>query len=191
MNWLQRLGVARAHPRIARVTLAHVDRLAEIHTGAFARPWGAEDFESFLIDRSVRIDGIFFGRSPLPSGFALSRTVTDEAEILSVALSRTVRGRGFSRLLLAQHCQALAHAGIARIHLEVEEGNLPAIALYRRLGFVQSGLRPGYYARPDGTRACALSMTRILAGAAEPAGAVPPAPAPAGPAPSGPAPAGS
>ena len=170
MNWLQRLGVTRVHPRVAPVTGEHAERLAEIHAGAFARPWGAEDFEAFLLDRSVRIDGLFLVRASPPSGFVLSRSVADEAEILSVALARNVRGRGYSRLLLAQHCQSLAHAGAARIHLEVEEGNLPAIALYRRLGFVQSGLRPGYYARPDGTRACALSMTRLLAETTAPAG---------------------
>lgn len=180
MNWLQRLGVARAQPRVAAVTVGHAERLAEIHAGAFARPWGVEEFESFLLDRSVRIDGLFFGRASPPSGFALSRTVADEAEILSVALARGVRGRGHSRLLLANHCQALAHGGAARIHLEVEEGNQPAIALYRRLGFEQSGLRPGYYARPDGTRACALSMTLFLA----------PRTAQAGPAQAGPAQAG-
>ena len=168
MRWLRRLVAVNDHPRIAAVSLDHAGRLSDIHTGAFARPWGMEDFEAFLIDSAVQLDGLFLGRSRQPSGFVVSRIVLDEAEILSVALARSVRGRGLARPLLAQHLQALAHAGVARVHLEVEQGNEPAIALYRRLGFAQSGLRPGYYARPDGTRATALSMTRILA---EPASA--------------------
>lgn len=171
MNWFGRLGVARGAPRVGPVSLDHSERLAEIHAGAFARPWAAHEFELFLTDRAIRIDGLFLGRSRAPSGFAVARLVLDEAEILSVALARAVRGRGHSRTLLAYHVQALAHAGIARIHLEVEEGNLPALALYRRLGFRQSGIRPGYYARPDGTRATAMSMTRIVSGS-------PPGPAP-------------
>lgn len=149
-------------------TLDHVERLAELHAGAFARPWGPPEFESFLIDPAVRVDGLFLGRARQPSGFVVSRAVLDEAEILSVAVGRPVRGRGHARTLLAQHLQTLAHAGVVRVHLEVEEGNGPALSLYRRLGFVQSGLRPGYYARPDGSAASALSMTCAMASGATP-----------------------
>lgn len=162
MSWLSRLGAGQRQPRVGPVLPEHAERLSEIHAGAFARPWGPEEFESFLADRSVRADGLFLGRARQPAGFVLSRLVLDEAEILSVALARGARGFGHSRLLLAQHVQALALDGVARVHLEVEEGNGPALALYRRLGFQASGTRPGYYARPDGTRAAALSMTRTL-----------------------------
>jgi ribosomal-protein-alanine N-acetyltransferase len=164
LSWLSRLGLAQpAPPRIGALTLDHAERLAAIHAAAFARPWSALEFESFLTDRAVHADGLFLGRGRQPAGFALSRLALDEAEILSVALDRSVRGKGYSRLLLAQHLQGLAHAGAARVHLEVEEGNAAAFALYRRLGFAQSGLRPGYYARPDGSRATAVSMTKDLA----------------------------
>jgi ribosomal-protein-alanine N-acetyltransferase len=164
VSWLDRFRAGHGQARVGPVSVDHAPRLAEIHAGAFARPWSTEDFERFLLDRAIRADGLFLGRERDPAGFAVSRTVLDEAEVLSVALARPARGRGPSGTLLAYHIQALAHAGIARIHLEVEDGNLPALALYRRFGFVQSGVRPGYYARPDGTRATAMSMTRILSG---------------------------
>lgn len=162
MSWLSRLAPGHAQAWIGPVEHDHADSLAAIHAGAFARPWGSEEFDAFLLDATVRADGLFLGRSRQPSGFVVSRLTLDEAEILSVALARAARGRGHSRLLLATHLQALEHARIARVHLEVEEGNAPALALYRRLGFIQSGTRPGYYARQDGTRASALSMTRHL-----------------------------
>jgi ribosomal-protein-alanine N-acetyltransferase len=44
----------------------------------------------------------------------------------------------------------------------VEDGNEPALALYRRLGFQSVGRRDGYYLRPDGSRAGALSMSLAL-----------------------------
>lgn len=166
MSWLARLGLQPTLARVTPLALIHAERLAEIHSGAFARPWDAHDFETFLLDAAVRADGLFLGRSARPAGFALSRLILDEAEILSLALAGPVRGRGHSRTLLAHHIDRLAHAGIVRVHLEVEEGNAPALALYRRLSFEPAGVRPGYYARPDGTRAAALSMTRVLAPAA-------------------------
>ncbi|NNM74410.1 GNAT family N-acetyltransferase [Enterovirga aerilata] len=171
MSLLDRFGLARSTARVGPLGPRHALRLAEIHAAAFARPWTAEEFDGFLLDRSVRIDGLFLGRDPQPAGFVLSRMTLDEAEILSVALARWARGRGEARRLLLHHLQALAHAGVRDVHLEVEEGNDPALALYRRLGFVQTGHRPGYYARPDGTRASALSMTLRLA--PEEAGSVP------------------
>lgn len=163
MSLIDRLGLGRPAARVAAVGHDHSDRLADIHAGAFARPWTAEDFEAFLADASVRVDGLFLGRDTQPLGFVVSRSAADEAEILSLALARSARGRGHAGLLLREHLQALGYAGIGRVHLEVEEGNGPAIALYRRTGFAQSGRRPGYYARPDGSRASALSMTRDLA----------------------------
>lgn len=164
MSLFERLGLARPPARVAPVTSRHAERLADIHAGAFARPWGADEFEAFLLDPAIRMHGLFLGRDAQPSGFVLSRTALDESEILSVALARSARGRGDSRRLMAEHLQALAHAGVATVHLEVEEGNEPALALYRRLGFAASGHRPGYYARPDGTRSSALSMTLRLGG---------------------------
>lgn len=160
-SFRERLG-ARSAVRIAPLASEHADRLAEIHATAFAKPWSALEFEAFLTNPSIRLDGLFLGRDPQPHGFVVTRCVVDEAEILSVALAPEARGRGYSRLLLVTHVNNLANAGIGQVHLEVEEGNRPALALYRRLGFAQVGQRVGYYARPDGTRANALSMSLDL-----------------------------
>ncbi|MGA0596730.1 GNAT family N-acetyltransferase [Enterovirga sp. CN4-39] len=167
MSLFDRLGLARHPARIAPVAAHHAERLAAIHASAFARPWAPEEFEAFLLEKGIRIDGLFLGRDIQPSGFVLSRATLDEAEILSLALARPARGRGDARRLMLQHLQTLAHAGVRIVHLEVEEGNVPALALYRRLGFETVGHRPGYYARPDGTRAAAVSMSLRL-GSPEP-----------------------
>ena len=46
------------------------------------------------------------------------------------------------------------------LFLEVDETNLPAIALYRRLRFVDVGSRPAYYQHAGGARTGALVMRR-------------------------------
>ena len=91
MSWLERLRLGPRQIRVEPVAYAHCERLASIHAGAFARPWGTGDFESFLSDPAIRIDGLFLGRDTEPAGFVVSRRVADEAEILSVALARSAR----------------------------------------------------------------------------------------------------
>ncbi len=156
------LGRSVATPAIAPLTAEHAGRLAEIHAGAFARPWSAIDFERLLTDRAILGDGLFIGREREPQGFCLSRIVLDEAEILTIAIAPSCRRRGFSRLLLRAHLDALTARAVTTVHLEVDEGNGPAIALYRRFGFTEIGRRAGYYLKADGARATALTMSLSL-----------------------------
>ncbi len=95
-------------------------------------------------------------------GFVLSRRAADEAEILTVVVAPPLRGGGHSRSLLREHLNGLALTGTTRVHLEVDEGNEPALKLYRRMGFKQVGARTGYYAKADGSRATALTMSAEL-----------------------------
>jgi ribosomal-protein-alanine N-acetyltransferase len=157
-DWLR--GTSPAG-HVAPLGTEHAARLAAIHAGAFARPWDTHEFERLLADRAVAGDGFFLGGHD-PAGFVLSRTVLDEAEILTVAIAANLRGRGYARPLVAGHLDTLVRAGIRIVHLEVEEGNLAALALYRRQGFTETGRREGYYGKPDGSRAAALTMHRRL-----------------------------
>lgn len=144
--------------RIAALDTRASARLAVIHATGFARPWSTLEFERLLGERPVTADGLFLGQAADPAGFVLSRSVVDEAEILTVAIAPEARGRGHSRPLLAAHLDGLSRMGIRVVHLEVEEGNAPALAVYRRLGFHEIGRRAGYYLKADNTRAAALTM---------------------------------
>lgn len=113
-----------------------------------------------LCERSMQAHALW--RAGTLQGFVLSRRAADEAEILTVVLSPALRGGGHSRKLLREHLSSLALAGIARVHLEVDEGNAPALKLYARHGFRQVGARTGYYLKADGSRATALTMSADL-----------------------------
>ena len=76
------------------------------------------------------------------AGFCSWRQVApDEAEILNIAVDPVFRRRGIGAALLDAVCEQAKGC----IFLEVAEHNLPAIALYRKLGWEDSGVRPGYY----------------------------------------------
>jgi ribosomal-protein-alanine N-acetyltransferase len=145
---------------VAPLGTEHAIHLAAVHALSFARAWDAYEFERLLADRAIVADGLFVGHQAM--GFALSRVVLDEAEVLTVAITPEARGRGYSRPLLAGHLDALIRVGVRLVHLEVEEGNRAALALYRGLGFEEVGRREGYYRKPDGTSAAALTMNLKL-----------------------------
>jgi ribosomal-protein-alanine N-acetyltransferase len=73
---------------------------------------------------------------------------TSEAGIESLAVSPAARRRGIGSALCTAALEACRAANARAVELEVRAGNHAAIALYTKLGFTQTGLRPAYYANP-------------------------------------------
>lgn len=94
-----------------------------------------------------------------PAGFLIARGAADEAEILTIGVRADYRGRGFGRALLEHAAESLREAGVLRLFLEVDETNAPALALYRGLGAVAVGRRPGYYENGGDAAVLRLDLT--------------------------------
>ena len=71
-----------------------------------------------------------------------------EAELEIIGVSAPCRRRGLALRLFAFLKDELRRAGVHEIYLEVRGSNQPALALYRVLGFAETGLRPRYYSHP-------------------------------------------
>lgn len=96
-----------------------------------------------------------------PAGFALLRTITDEAELLLIAVRNRYRRQGIARALLEAAIGSALAEGVQSLHLEVREEN-PAMELYRSTGFVQVGARKAYYRGRSGKVFDALTFKRLL-----------------------------
>jgi len=94
-------------------------------------------------------------------GFSLIRTVSDEAELLLIAVAPPCRRQGVGRKLLDDFIDHALQSGATRLHLEVREGN-PAIAMYRSAGFSTAGRRRKYYRGRGGGEFDALTLARQL-----------------------------
>lgn len=92
-------------------------------------------------------------------GFALGRVVLREAELLLLAVSRRVQGRGVGQALLDRFTAIAKRRGADQLHLEVREGNR-AVRLYKRAGFGEVGRRRNYYNGCDGQVYDALTLAR-------------------------------
>jgi ribosomal-protein-alanine N-acetyltransferase len=145
---------------VEAATLRDARRLAQLHGESFHRGWGEAEFETMLSERNTLVHRLRIGNRVV--GFAVSRMAADEAEILSIAVAASHRGRGLSSNLLLTHLGHLAGHGVRTIFLEVEENNQPARRLYERAGFSVAGRRERYYQQPGGEHLNAVLMRRDL-----------------------------
>jgi ribosomal-protein-alanine N-acetyltransferase len=138
---------ARPQPSVSPATPGDAADLAALHGACFNRGWSEDELERLLLDRTVVAHRVTIGRRPV--GFIISRIVMGEAEILSVAVASSRRGKGLAQQMLNLHLRRLAGLGTRTVFLEVSEDNVPANRLYQRAGFRAVGRREGYY--PDRT----------------------------------------
>ncbi|HZV08317.1 MAG TPA: GNAT family N-acetyltransferase [Novosphingobium sp.] len=92
------------------------------------------------------------------AGFALVRSLFDEAELLLFAIDAAWQRQGLGRRLLEDVLAQARSAGIRRMLLEVRAGN-KAEQLYRTLGFAPIGRRAGYYRAQNGERLDAITLS--------------------------------
>lgn len=132
------------------------ERMAHIHAAAFVhdRGWSSDEFASLMAQPHTDVFSA-------PDGFALTRTLAGESELLTLAVSPDQQRRGIARALLADWLTtARQHADIA--FLEVAADNSAALGLYQNIGFTRTGLRKGYYARAHLPAVDAVMMTQAL-----------------------------
>ena len=85
--------------------------------------------------------------------------VAERADMIDLRVLASERRQGFGRQLLWASLTALED--VDAVELEVRSSNMAARALYKSLGFSETGLRRKYYATPDG-REDAILMTLTL-----------------------------
>ena len=71
--------------------------------------------------------------------------VVDQMHILNFATDPDFQRRGLGTLLLREAARQGEKLGMEEFTLEVRQSNLPALAFYKKHGFCETGVRPGYY----------------------------------------------
>ena len=90
-------------------------------------------------------------------GYLLSSLLSPEGELLRIGVHPSYRRRGIGAMLMEGFLKEAKTRECTRLFLEVRADNEGAIALYRRFGFLDNGIRRGYYKNPT---ADALLMHR-------------------------------
>ena len=120
-----------------------LDAVERIERGSYPTPWSRSMFAGELAKPSSVCLGAFQGEDML--GYLIVARYVDAWHIMNVAVDEGFRGRGIARGMLERLFE-LTIGDVERGYtLEVHVSNETAIDLYQRLGFVETGVRRGYY----------------------------------------------
>lgn len=147
---------------IKRLSEADAKAASEIEGACFSKPWSEETLATELKNPLNDFFGVFEGERLL--GYIGMQSVSGETSVFNAAVLKEYRRKGFGEALVRQLVEEAEKRGSETVFLEVRSGNLPAISLYEKLGFVFCGLRKNYYSDPTEN---AFLMKRVLKGEQE------------------------
>ena len=130
--------------------------VSSIHHAAFEQGWSAND-----ITEMFSIAGTEIALAQIVDeavGFAMIRSIADQAELLTIATLPSHRRKNVAMTLLKNSFTKAQNLGATRLFLEVAQSNSSAHKLYIKLGFSETGRRKAYYANGDD----AIIMARSL-----------------------------
>ena len=74
--------------------------------------------------------------------------ICGEADIINIGIVPQHRGIGIGNMLMDKMIDTLKENGITCVHLEVRESNSVAISLYKKYGFIATGVSKNHYKEP-------------------------------------------
>lgn len=134
-------------PKIREANKYDIKNLLLIENESFsdnAEIWNEEALY-FAVEDNLYKTFIIADENDFAIGYAIMTVSEYEIYIAKFGISKEVRGCGYGEKLLRYIIDNVK----AEIYvLEVRSQNIPAINLYKKLGFVEEGLREGMYHNP-------------------------------------------
>ena len=121
-------------------------RVHEIECSIFSIPWTEADFRNSIKDNNNIY--LIVEEQDLIVAYCGLWGIAGEGQINNVAVVKNYRGLGTGRLMIEKMLELGRKQGLEVFTLEVRISNLSAIALYRKLGFRDAGVRKNFYEEP-------------------------------------------
>ena len=117
-----------------------------IEKANFSIPWSLESFrESMELEHTIYLVAEEDGNI---MGYCGMYRVFNEGEIVNVAVAEAYRRKQVASKLLEQLFIHGNELQVDNFFLEVRESNEAAIQLYKKLGFIEAGIRKNFYEKP-------------------------------------------
>lgn len=121
-------------------------QMAELEQIVFSDPWSEESFRFALHNASDIY--LIAEEEDIMLGYCGLRSIAGEGHIMNICVHPEFRGKGIGRMLAQMLIKRGREAGDGSFTLEVRKNNLRALTLYKKLGFIEAGIRKDYYNKP-------------------------------------------
>lgn len=125
------------------MTESDIDSVLEISSLSFAHSWSRESYEKELNNTLAKYFVAEVQNKVV--GFIGTWIIVDESNITNVAVHPNYRKLSIGSKLIEYLIFYCKDLNCVSHTLEVRASNIPAINLYKKYGFIESGLRKGYY----------------------------------------------
>ena len=155
--------------RLVPMEHRHLDAVTLIENAAYAFPWSRGNFvDSIVAGYPARV---LLDANDTMLGYFVAMAGVDEMHLLNITVAPAVQGRGHARYMMAALVDLCADCAARELWLEVRLSNARARAIYERFGFVEVGIRKGYYpagfARREDAAVMTLKLTKDEKGGAD------------------------
>ena len=127
-----------------RMTIEDVPQVHEIELKTFHTPWSYQSFvDEMTTNKCARY--IVAEEDGKILGYAGAWLIFEEGHITNIAVEEACRGRGIGAGVTRALMQYAANMGVQYMTLEVRRSNTVAQSLYKKMGFIELGVRKRYY----------------------------------------------
>lgn len=124
-----------------------VTAVAELEKRIFSAPWSEKSFQdAYSAESNIYLAAV---SEEEIIGYCGIWTSYETADLCNIAVAPEHRRQGIAEKILLEAARRSKEQGCGKILLEVRQSNYAALSLYQKLGFMQIGVRRGYYSVPE------------------------------------------
>jgi len=120
-----------------------LDDVYKIEAASFTEPW----LKMFFV-MEQKHDAYVVIRDDKVVGYVCAMQVLDECTITNICVRKEQQRQGIAWFIFKELFKIMDAREVKYYYLEVRASNAPALALYKKLGFTQIGIRKDYYHNP-------------------------------------------
>ncbi|MGD7045881.1 ribosomal protein S18-alanine N-acetyltransferase [Jeotgalibacillus proteolyticus] len=126
------------------MTMNDIDAVLTVEQESFSVPWKRVAFENELtVNQFAKY--LLLVKDEEVIGYCGLWLIMDEAHVTNIAILPKLRGQKLGERLMKKVLELAEDAGARTVTLEVRVSNDIARSLYKKLGFLDGGIRKNYY----------------------------------------------
>lgn len=137
-------GGSEGEMRIRSMEEKDLPQIMAIERACFPTPWAQQSYLNELRANDYARYFCLENDSEI-IGYMGLWFILEEGHITNIAIHPKYQGQGLGELLIRSVIQLMVPEGMERMTLEVRASNYVARSLYEKIGFINAGIRKGYY----------------------------------------------